>query len=153
MTSSKIEWQAYDRMTRKHAPDWYWAVAIIALSIMVTAILLDNILFAVLVVISTIALFLRTLQKPNLVRYELTSRGIRVDKEFRPFTLFESYWVTDNPSSPKLIMKPKGLITPLLIITLGIDEADSIREFLREYLLEEEQHEPFSKRIMEYLGF
>lgn len=150
-TSSKIEWQAYDRPPKTNSPDWYWAVSIIALSIMVTAVILNNVLFAVLVVISTIALFLRTLQKPRLVNYELTNRGLWTNKDFQSFTTLESFWVEDN--EPKLILKAKGLITPLSIIPLESIDSQAVREFLQDYLQEEEQHEPLSKRIMEYLGF
>lgn len=62
---TKIEWQAYNREAQAHGPDWYWAVGIIALSIVVTAVILDNVLFAVLILISTVVLFLRTLQAPR----------------------------------------------------------------------------------------
>lgn len=151
MASSKITWQAYDREPTNNAPDWYWAVSIIALSITVTAIVLNNVLFAVLVILSTLALFLRTLQKPRLVNYELTNRGLWTNKDFQSFTTLESFWVEDN--EPKLILKAKGLITPLSIISLQSIDSQAIREFLQDYLPEEEQHEPLSKRIMEYLGF
>ncbi len=151
MPSSKIEWRGYDRVAQNNGPDWYWAVSIIALSIMVTSIVLNNLLFAILVVISTIALFLRTLQKPRLISYALTNRGLWTNKEFQPFTTFESFFVEEQ--EPKLILKAKGLITPLSTIPLEDTDPQIIREFLAEFLPEVEQHEPISKRIMEYLGF
>ena len=150
--TSKLSWQAYDRIEQHHSPDWYWAVGIIAFSIMVTSILLDNILFAVLIILSTIVLFLRTLQKPQLVSYELTSRGIWINKQFTSFMSFDSFWVTEEEPS-KLILKSKGLLTPLLIIPLDTTDPQTVREFLQDYIQEEEHHEPLSKRVMEYLGF
>lgn len=149
--SSKIEWQAYDRAPQRNGPDWYWAVGIIALSVMVTSIVLNNILFAVLVVIATVVLFLRTLQKPRLIAYALTNRGLWSNKEFQPFTSLESFWVEEQ--EPKLILKAKGLTTPLFVIPLENTDPQAARDFLGEYLPEVEQHEPLSKRIMEYLGF
>lgn len=151
MASPKITWQAYDRVPQHNGPDWYWAVSIIALSIMITSIVLNNILFAVLVIISTLALFLRTLQKPRLVTYELTNRGLWSNKDFQSFTTLESFWVEEH--EPKLILKSKGLIIPLSVVSLEPIDAQAVREFLQNYLPEEEQHEPLSKRIMEYLGF
>jgi len=150
--SAHIEWQAYDRLEQNHQPDWYWAVGIIALSIAVTAVFLNNILFAILVVISTIALFLRTLQKPQLVSYGLTKRGLWAGREFSPFSSFEAFWVTENEPA-KLIIKSKGLIIPLSVIPLADTDPQIVRDFLQDYLPEEEHHEPLSKRIMEYLGF
>ncbi|KKU77310.1 MAG: hypothetical protein UY03_C0017G0018 [Parcubacteria group bacterium GW2011_GWA2_47_64] len=118
---------------------------------MITAVVLNNILFAVLVVISTIALFLRTLQKPRLVSYELTNRGLWTNKNFQPFTALESFFVEEQ--EPKLLLKVKGLVTPLSVIPLESVDSQTVREFLQDYLPEEEMHEPLSKRIMEYLGF
>lgn len=151
MPSSKLEWEVYDKTPKENGPDWYWAIGIIAVSIMITAIVLNNILFAVFVVISTLVLFLRTLQKPRLVSYELTNRGLWINKDFQPFTALESFFVEEQ--EPKLLLKSKGLITPLLVIPLQPDDSQTVREFLENYLPEEEMHEPLSKRIMEYLGF
>ena len=44
-------------------------------------------------------------------------------------------------------------MSPLLVISLETTDPDRVREFLQEFLLETEHHEPLSKRIMEYLGF
>ncbi len=152
--SQKIEWQSYDRAEQRHSPDWYWAVGIIALSLAVTAVIFNNILFAILVFVSTVALFLRTLQKPQLLRYELTNRGLRTNKNFQPFTVFDSFWVEeDTEPQPKLLMKSRAMLTPLLSATLEGVTPEAIRELLSEYLPEVEQHEPLSKRVMEYLGF
>lgn len=152
MTAPKITWQAYNRAPEKHTPDWYIAVSIIALSIMVTAILLNNILFAILVVVSTISLFLRTLQEPRLISYEITNRGLWTNKMFEPWSSFEVFYVTDLPPS-RLLMKSKSLTAPLSVIPLSECDPEMIREFLRDYLEERELQEPLAKRIMEYLRF
>lgn len=153
MASSKINWEVYDKVEQAHSPDWYWAVSIIALSITITSVILENTLFAVLVVVSTIALFLRKMQLPRLVRYELTNRGLWTNKEFQAFQTFESFWVEDGEIASKLILKSKNFFTPLLIIPLEEGQEDEIRDFLQEFLVEVEHQEPLAKRIMEFLGF
>ena len=151
-SNNKLAWEAYDRVHQTRAPDWYWAVSIIALSIMVTAILLHNTLFAVFVLISTISLFLRTMQHPRLLSYELTNRGLWTNKSFEPFSTMESYFVT--PSDPaKLIIKMKSRLAPLSVIHLDRTDPEKVREFLQEYLEEKEHQESLAKRIMEYLRF
>ncbi len=152
MSSSKLTWQAYDRVHQHHEPDWYWAVGIIAFAIMITAIMLHNTLFAILVAISTVVLFLRTLQAPRLITYEITNRGLWINKSFQSFTTLESFWVTELAPT-KLIIKAKSLTTPLLVIPTEDIDSETMREFLQDYLPEEEHEEPFSKRVMEYLGF
>lgn len=150
--SSSIEWKTQERINRGHAPDWYWAVSIIALSIVITSIILNNVLFAVFIFISTIVLFLRTLQKPSSEQYELTARGIKINKEFTPYNALESFWIEED-NEPKILIKQNALIAPLLILPLGNEDPELARLFLAEKLPEVEIHEPFSKKIMESLGF
>lgn len=153
MASPSIIWDAPDKFTEPHGPDWYWAVGIIALSIMATSIILRNILFAVFIVLATIVLFLRSLQKPRLVHYELTTRGLRTDKSFESYSQFQSFWVDDNERLPKLLLTGKSFLTPLSVIPLVEVDPDDVREFLLEFVPEVETHEPISRLIMEYLGF
>ncbi|TSC56425.1 MAG: Uncharacterized protein Greene041679_519 [Parcubacteria group bacterium Greene0416_79] len=151
-----MEWSAYDRTQKTHAPDWYWAVGIIALSIAITAVILNNLLFAALVVISAVSLCVRTLQKPRLIYYALTSRGVRTGKEFDSYQTLESFRVVEVEEAlgePKLLLKAKGLLSPIRIIPLGGAGADAVREFLVQYLQEEELEEPLARKIMEFLGF
>ena len=153
MKNQVFEWRSLERRERKHASDWYLAVGIIALSIAATAAILHNILFAVLIVISAGALFLRTLQKPREVVYALTVRGIHIGKEFTLYSALESFWIDEREAEATLIIKPKSLVSPLLIIPLQDTNADALREHLSEILLETELREPLSKKIMEFLGF
>lgn len=153
MARQNIEWQAYERTPRTHRADWYWAMGIIACSLTVTAIILHNALFAALIVISAAALFLRTLQIPRLVRYELSSKGVWQDKEFVSYTALESFWIEEEYGEPKLIVKAKHLLSPYLILPLGDTDPETVRGFLGERLPEVEHHEPLSRKIMEFLGF
>jgi hypothetical protein len=142
-----------ERRAIHHAPDWYWAVGIIAVSIAATAYILDNILFAVFIVISTIVLFLRTLQKPREMTYSITQKGIWINKEFHGFRTLESFWIDDQEDPPLLLLKSKTLLMPLLSIPLEDVDHEALQAYLVLVLPEVEMHEPFSKRIMEYLGF
>jgi len=148
-----IEWTALERKSGRHAPDWYWAVGIIAASIAATSFILDNILFAVFVIVSTVALFLRTLQKPRLVEYALTSKGISVNREFHAFKSLECFSIVETEDPPLLLIKSKALTMPLIVVPLEDIDHEALRAYLIVILPETELHEPFSKKIMEFLGF
>lgn len=153
MAKENLEWKAFDHIHQKHSADWYWAGGIITLSIAATAIIFNNILFAVLVVISSLALFLRTLQKPRKTHYALTSRGFHNENDFTPYSTFESFYIDDTHGKPKLLLKGKNILSPLLIIPLGEMDTENVQIYLARYLLETELREPLSKKIMEFLGF
>lgn len=151
--NAEIQWETFERMPRKRSHDWYWAVSIIALSIAVTAIILDNLLFALFILISTVALFLGSRREPPLLSIRLTERGIREGRIIYPWSALESFWVEEEYGEPKLIVKSNAMLSPYLIIPLAETDPDTVREFLRQYLPEEEHHEPLSRKIMEFLGF
>lgn len=151
--NSEIQWETHERVPRKRSPDWYWAVGIIALSIAVTAIILDNLLFAIFILSSTIALFIGSRREPPLLSIRLTAKGIREGRITYPWSALESFWVEEDYGEPKLIVKSHAILSPFLIIPLAETNPDSVREFLRQYLPEEEHHEPLSRKIMEFLGF
>ncbi|MDO8564673.1 MAG: hypothetical protein Q7R88_01625 [bacterium] len=149
---TKLEWNAHERKEQAHSPDWYWAAAIIAVAIIVASVILHNLLFAVFILISTLVLFLHTSQKPRPVRFELTNKGLHIGKQFTPFTTLESFCVEET-GEPKLLLKSKNMLSPLLIIPLESMNSDTVREYVAAYLYEEELHEPFSRKVMEFFGF
>lgn len=153
VSTNSLEWNTYERLPRKRSPDWYWAVAIIALSFIITSVILDNLLFALFILISTVALFLGSRREPPFLSIRLTDRGIREGKTLYPWSALESFWVEEEYGAPKLIVKSNAMLSPYLIIPLAETNPESVREFLRQYLTEEEHHEPLSRKIMEFLGF
>jgi len=152
-TENTLEWTALERKGGRHEPDWYWAVGIIAVSIATTSFILNNLLFAVFVSVSTIALFLRTLQKPRVIEYALTSKGIWIDRNFHAWKSIESFSIEETEESPLLLIKYKALTMPLLVIPLKDIDHEALHAYLIMILAEAELHEPFSKKIMEFLGF
>lgn len=151
--NEEIQWQDYPRRPRKRSTDWYWAVGIISVSIMVTSIILENVLFAIFILISAAALFIGNRTEPPLVSFHLTHKGVREGRIAYPWNSLESFWVEEEYGEPKLIVKSRKLLAPYLVIPLAETNPDSVREFLRQYLPEEEHHEPLAKKIMEFLGF
>lgn len=149
----EIQWETRERAHRKRSPDWYWAVAIIALSIIITSIILDNLLFALFILISAVTLFLGSRREPPLLSIRLTERGIREGRVAYPWSTLESFWVEEDYGEPKLIVKSHAMLSPYLIMPLAETDPERVREFLRQYLPEEEHHEPLSRKIMGFLGF
>lgn len=152
MAQNALEWSAYDRKEKRHRPDWYWATAIIALAIIVASVILHNVLFAVFILIATLVLFLRTLQKPEPIHFALTTKGLHTGKQFTPFGAFHSFCIEEEPE-PKLLLKSTQFLSPLLVIPLGSASPEAVREHIGSYVVEEEMHEPLSRKVMEFLGF
>ena len=150
---NKISWQALEYKKKEKTVDWYWAVAIIALSISIISFFLHDTLFALLIIVATLSLLLFSSKEPEIVKISVDKRGITVEKEMYPFATLDAFWVDIlDENEPKMIVKSKKKILPLVIIPIEEHHHLDVRDFLLKYLPEVEMHEPVSHKIMEKLG-
>jgi len=151
---NKISWKALEYKRKDKTADWYWAVILISLAIVVTSFVLHNAFFAILVIISTIVLMSFSIIAPKMVNISINQKGVFVEKEMYPFATLESFWVESmDENNQKILLKSKKLIMPLIAIPLEEHHHLDVREFLLQYLPEVEMHEPLSQKVMEKLGF
>ena len=148
-----IAWQTPEYYHREKGADWYWAVGIISISAAATAIILDNVLLGVLIIIGAFSLLLYASRKPSIIDIEINERGVNVGKVLYPYGNLESFWVEETHAYPKILLRSKKLLVSHIVINIEEENPDVVREFLREHLPEEEQHEPLIQMTMEYLGF
>ena len=156
MNIEGISWRAHEFIHKPKTSDWYWAVGIVTIGAAVAAVFFGNIVFALLLIIASLALLLHANVKPRLLEYHLTSRGLIINNELYPIATIESFWVDeyDNGVS-RLIVKSNKKIMPLIVVPLVPEvKPDEVRYFFFQHVVDEvEHHEPVSHQIMEHLGF
>ncbi len=151
---NKISWKALEYKRKDKTADWYWAVGLISLSIVIISFFTHNALFAILIIISTITLLSFSVTAPKVINISINQKGLSVEKELYPFVSLESFWVESvDEKNQKILLKSKKLIMPLIAIPLEEHHHLDVREFLLQYLPEKEMHEPLSQKVMEKLGF
>ncbi|MES2087976.1 MAG: hypothetical protein V4467_03205 [Patescibacteria group bacterium] len=148
-----LEWEAYEYNYTEKSADWYWAVGIIAVSVAITAVLFNNVLFAIFIILSLCTLMLYANRKPNLLPIKLDNRGIQEGKIRYLYSSIESFCVEDQHVEHKIILKSKKKLLPYIVIPIRDIPADTVHDHLKKYLPEEEHSEPLAKRVLEYLGF
>jgi hypothetical protein len=153
--TKQIQWQAFEHEHIHKSSDWFWALGIIAIAGAVTAIIFNNILFAIVILVGAFTLSVHAVKKPNLVNFRISSRGIIIDNTLHPYSSLESFWVEDEnvETLPKLLIKSKKLLAPHIVIPIENVSADDIRDYLLEYLAEEEDSESLAQKIVEFFGF
>ena len=152
--NDQIIWHTLEYKKKEKTADWYWAVIIIAISIVVISILIHNYLFAILVVLSVVTLLMFSNREPLVIEVEINHKGIRVDKILYPFTSLEAFWIdVVDETEPKIILRSKKVVMPLVIIPIDEYNHEDIRLVLLDNLEEKEMHEPLPQKIMAKLGF
>ena len=152
--SFKIEWDAHEYEHKERSSDWFWAVGIVSISVAIASVILGNIIFAILVLVSVFALSIFANRPPSTLHVVVDDKGITRGKVRYPYQTLQSFWIdTDHPHK-KIILRSDKLLMPLIIVPLN-DEIDEgqLREKLSKVLSEEFHNLPFVERILEYLGF
>ncbi len=140
---------------RHKTADWFWAVGIIAVSGAATAVIFNNILLAVLIVLGAFSLSMYAARQPEENDIEVSNAGITVGKFRFSFSSLESFWIEES-THPRLLVKTSRVVMPHIIIpidSLSETEKEELREFLKSKIPEVEQTEPLLEQVMEYIGF
>lgn len=153
----QFEWSAYEHEHFERSSEWFWIVGIIAVALAIASMILGNPLFGALILISAFLLAMFAVKKPNIVIYQLSAKGIRINNTFYPFRALNSFFVTHG--DPRLDMIPKLLVSsskplmPLMSIPLDPDmDPDDVRDFMLQFLSEEEHKEPIAHHLLALIG-
>lgn len=149
-----LSWQAYEYPPEEKSGDWFWIVGIIGVAGSVTALLLGNILFALIILlIATLAIIIG-MKEPDVATIALLPRALRINDELFPYGDIECFCIDDeHRHGPQLFLRTKNIFNPFISITVPEDDVEMIGSFLREKIHEEEMVEPFGHRALEFFGF
>lgn len=151
----KISWQQHEHVHSEKSVDWFWTMGIIAFGGVVLSIYFKDYLFALIIVLFISISFTLVKRLPQMLQFDITRKGIRAGHTLYPYSLLDSFWVEDTEYHDKILFKSKKPMSPLIIIPFDstITNAESIRDYLLDYLDEEELEEPLHQIIMEWFGF
>jgi len=154
MEPQTIQWEAAEHEHKERSTDWFWTVGIVVVAGAITAIILENFLFAIVILLAGFAITLFNARRPVVHEFELSQRGLRIGSKRYPYLTLESFWVEDEqrPDEPKLLVTSKKPFVPHLVIPLGNLDPQNVREFLLPLLKEEEQRESLAHHLFEWFG-
>ncbi|MFT5849759.1 MAG: hypothetical protein ACI9H6_000575 [Patiriisocius sp.] len=149
-----ISWEAYEHHHTEKGSDWYWVLGIITVAITITAILLGNMLFGILIFIAGLVTALHATRDPKVVPFAVTQRGLRIDDKLYPYSTLESFYIDEeDPIGPQLLCKSEKLFMPLLVLPLPEEYVEEIEDILASRLPEEYTEEPLAHKLLEFFGF
>ncbi len=160
MSKLPMVWEEYNYLYFPKDKDWKWSVCIISVTIALISFMFSNITFGILVLIATGVLLLHAFKEPRINRFEINTKGVRVDQEFWSFTDIRSFWIEDNREHhihSRILFSTNGVIDSLLVISLPLnvtnDQIHDIHEELVKILPEQRMQESIFQKALEYLGF
>lgn len=150
----KIEWDAHEYEHKERSSDWFWAVGIITVAVALTSIILGNIIFALLIIISAFALLLFINRPPETLHMIVDEKGITKDRVRYPFETLHSFYIDADHPHKKILLRSNKMFMPLVVVPLGEKvDIENVETNLLKFIPQEPLTLPFVEQILEYLGF
>ena len=149
-----MEWEAPEHEHKERSSDWFWVAGIITVAIVFVSIIVGNIIFGILVLVSSVSLLMFINRKPENLHLVLNDHGVQRDNVFYPFETLESFWIDVEHPHNKIIIKSKKVLMPLIVVPISENvDLEIMREVLSKNLIEEYHSLPLLEKLLEYLGF
>ncbi|MFA6257185.1 MAG: hypothetical protein WCT29_02595 [Candidatus Paceibacterota bacterium] len=154
-----LTWSALEYEDKERSRDWFWALGVIVVTGSIASIIFENYFFAALLILAGVLLAFFAVKKPDVVEYELNSKGLRVKNRLYPYESIKAFWVQADFSPtpllrPTLFIHTERIFIPVISIPIHIETAEQIHEiFSFQEIAEVEMKEHPSEKIMEALGF
>jgi len=149
-----IKWKSLEYEHTEKNSEWFWSLGLLGIAGAFASIMLNNVLFAIFILIAVFVLALYASRTPDEVHFTISQRGLQIDDKFYPYKTMKSFGIEEMEGhTPKLIMESKKLFTFDIIVPLKDVDIDEVQDFLLDFLIEEDHEEPLVHKIMEWLGF
>ena len=145
-----FEWTVKEYEQHERDRRWYILMGIIGVALVVYALVSGNYLFALVLVLFAIILFMHDMVEPMDIPIIITEIGVVIGKKFYRFTEFSSFWmIYDPPAVKNLYFGLNGLLRHRVQVPLLGNDPRPIREYLEQFIEEdlEQEEEPLSDRI------
>ncbi len=156
-SSQKITWQHDEHVHKEKTADWFWSVGIVAVGGIFLSIFFKNYLFALIILLFVITSFSLVKRHPKYLTFEISRKGVRAGNVLYPYSILESFWVIDEEENEddKIILRSRKPLSPFIILPYDstVVNPELLRDYLLDYLDEEELAEPLHQIIMEWFGF
>jgi hypothetical protein len=139
------EYEKHERTLR-----WYWIMSIVGLTMLVYAILSQNYLFAIILVLFSIIIFLQDKNEPIEMPFAIVQTGIIIGDKYYRFSELNDFWIIYNPPEVKILyFGLKNVIKHRVSVPLGDIDPRPVHEYLSQFVTEnlEEEDEPFSDKM------
>jgi Protein of unknown function (DUF3093) len=133
---------------------WYVTVILVTAALIFLEIYKNDFFGAVSLFVICLLFVLFAHRKPSLVTIQLTNTGVHMGRIHIPYKEIKKFWVVHTRHHKTLNLETTAYLQDLVVIQLGDQDSEEIREFLNIILPEHETPAPtFIQTIMHKFKF
>ena len=139
------EYEQHDRPRR-----WYMVMGTAGAVLIIYALFTQNFLFALIIVLFAMVLFLQSHQTAPKVVIRVTDRGVGIQHRFYEYNELDNFFIIYQPPEIQtLFIDTKTSLRPRLRLPLLDNDPNDLRFTLRQYMAEDTtaEEEPLSDRV------
>lgn len=145
-----FEWNVPEYEKHEKSSTWIIIATIVAIALIIFGIWTNNYLFALIVVLGGIILYLWHHEDPLEVPFAITELGVVIGNKFYSYSDIDAFFIIyDPPEVKKLFFETNSKIRPLIRVPIKEQNPVEIRHALKKYLPEdiEKEEEPLTDEL------
>src|SRR4030042_296357 len=149
-----FEWDAPEFEKKEKSKSWFILPAILTIVFGIIALIAENILFLIFVVLAFVVFYTYANKEPRVVKFKINERGLEIDKRLYEFDSLRSFWLFyDPPQEKEISFRSKKTFFPYIRIPLAEQTPNEIRKYLLRFLPEKRHRESIIDIWMRRIGF
>lgn len=145
-----VGWDVPEYPRYKRGSLWYAGMSLAGIALLIYAVASANFLFALIIMMFALIVYLTSVVEPKVVRFAVTETGVRLGTSHRTFRDINRFWVVYQPPQVRsLYIEFKSAMRPRMIIDLRDMNPNEVRRVLGSFVAEDlsEDTEPLSDFI------
>lgn len=141
------EWMVREYDKHERGQLWYLGIGVLGIAFIIYGVASGNFMFALIIILAGIILFLQHHQDAQEVLFQITELGLVVGTKFYQYNELDAFYIIYNPPEVKtLFIETKSAMRPLIRVPLMDNNPLEVRNLLQEFLEEdiEKEDEPLS---------
>ena len=147
----EITWEAQEYIQHDRNVGWYVGLVVIGLAFVGLAVLLKWWSFALLIIVSVLALFVYTIRPPRTLRYKLDEKGLVEGNKLYPYTEYKSFGILRDGQHFAIILTPRKRFSGRVTVYFPEKEGEKIVDAFGARLPMEEVKLDFIDRAVRFL--
>ncbi|MDQ5952700.1 MAG: hypothetical protein QG626_829 [Patescibacteria group bacterium] len=131
-----LAWETWEFIPVQRSSRWYILASAAGLGMLIYALLTNNFVFALIIVMFAVIILMRDLKKPSRVQAAITSEGVVFNNEFYPFNDIKDFSVIFEPPVSNLYLGFNNRFAPLVSIPLDDADPNQVRAELLPFIFE-----------------
>lgn len=137
----EVSWNALEFIAHDKSPLWYLALIVVTVGLALLVFLLSHDkVSTTLIIIIGIIFGVSAGRKPRTLQYMLDSKGITINRAFRPYSDFKSFAVAEEGTLSSIIFMPLQRFTLPLSLSVAPEDIDEVVTKLSDYLPNDQTH-------------